>query len=110
MCSYADKEAQKGYAVKETSCKGQELSSQIGYTKQKRCEYDDFKSQSSRYCDKNCQEKENTVMWSVTKEMDIQLAKPAIRRLCSDKNCQSTRCYQKRRPMYSYDKTVNNKE
>ena len=36
------------------------------------------------------------------------LAKPAIRRLCSDKNCQSIRYYRSaRRPMYSYDKTVN---
>ena len=30
-------------------------------------------------------------MQSVT-NTDVQLAKPAIRRLCSNKNCQSTRC------------------
>ena len=54
----------------------------------------------SKCSDKNCQE--NSVMWSVTKETDMQL--PKLARLCSDKNCQSTRCYQKRRPIYSCDK------
>ena len=58
--------------------------------------------------DKNCQEikrprKPRNVMQSVTKEMHMRLAKPEIRRLCSDKNCHSTRCYKNmspRRPMY----------
>ena len=59
----------------------------------------------SKCYDKNCQEKENNVMWSVTKETDMQLPKPATRRLCSDKSCQSTRCsslkkQSPRRPMY----------
>ena len=44
-------------------------------------------------------------MQSVTKKMDMQLPKPALpyeyRRMCSDKNCQSTRCYRNpMRPMY----------
>ena len=36
-------------------------------------------------------------MWSVTNTeiTNMQLPKPAIRRLCSDKNCQLTRCYTK---------------
>ena len=81
------------------------------------CEYNDSKSQSpAKYMcsDKNCQEikrprKPRNVMWSVTKETDMQL--PRLARLCSDKNCQSTRCYRSpRRPLYSCDKTVNNKE
>ena len=58
--------------------------------------------------DKNCQEikrprKPRNVMQSVTKEIHIQLAKPEIRRLCSDKNCQSIWGYKNmspRRPMY----------
>ena len=59
--------------------------------------------------DKKCQEikrpgKPRNVMRSVTKEMHMQLVNPEIRRLCSDKNCQSTRCYNfkeksQRRPM-----------
>ena len=39
-------------------------------------------------------------MWSVTSMNNMWLPKPAVlykyRRLCSDKNCQSTRCYRKR--------------
>ena len=49
--------------------------------KQKKCEYDDSKSHSSKCFDKECQEYINT--------NDVWLLKPAIRRLCSDKNCQS---------------------
>ena len=51
--------------------------------------------------DRNCQEnrrpkKPKTHIWSVTKKTDdMQLPKPAGRRLCDDKNCQSTRCYKK---------------
>ena len=73
------------------------------------CEYDDYKSQSTmkKCSDKNCQEnrrpkKPRSHMWSVTKETDMWLPKPA--RLCSDKHCQSTRCYKNmnlRRPMYN---------
>ena len=37
--------------------------------------------------------KPKSVMWSVTNTEDRQSAKPEIRKLCSDKNCQSTRCY-----------------
>ena len=57
--------------------------------------------------DKNCQGNQNINMWPVKPEMDMWLPKPAITRLCSDKNCQSTRCFKKRcpvRPMYVYDK------
>ena len=71
--------------------------------KQKKCDYDEFKSQSSRCSDKNCQENENINMHSVlvtnTEIMNMQLPKPAMRRLCSDKKCQSTRCYKKQSPM-----------
>ena len=60
------------------------------------CEYDDFESQSTvRMCfEKECQE--NTNMWPVMPDVNMQLSKPAITRLCSDKNCQSTRCYKKK--------------
>ena len=67
----------------------------------------DSKSQSTveYVCsDKNCQEKENNAMWSVTKETVMWLPKPAIRRLVRDKHCQSTRCFKAkspRRPMYA---------
>ena len=77
-----------------------------------KCEYDDFESQSAvKMCsNKNCQE--NINMQPVMPEiMNVQLPKPAVlykyRRLCSDKNCQSTRCYKKKsamRPMHTYDK------
>ena len=52
--------------------------------------------------------KPNNVMLSVTKEenTDVQLPKPAIKSICRDKNCQSTRCYRSpRRP--KCDKTVS---
>ena len=77
---------------------------QVPLSKDNNCKSTRIYNKSKCY-DKNCQEKENNVMWSVTKETDMQLPKPAIRRLCSDKSCQSTRCssLQKqspRRPMY----------
>ena len=67
------------------------------------CKNTDPKSHMSRNSDKNCQENENNVMWSVTKKTDVWLPKPV--RLCSDKNFQSSRCYSlkkksPRRPMY----------
>ena len=50
-------------------------------------------------------------MQLVTNTDNVQLPKPALlykyRRLYSDKNCQSTRCYKKKsavRPMYNYNK------
>ena len=77
------------------------------HKKQNKCEYKDSKSQSPvKYVcpGKNCQEKENNNMWSVT-NTDVQLPKPVIRRLHKDKTCQSTRCYRcPVKPMYSYDK------
>ena len=44
---------------------------------------------------KNCQADKNKVMRSVTKEenTNVWLPKPAIKSICRDKNCQSTRCY-----------------
>ena len=42
------------------------------------CEYIDSKSEVSRNSDKNCQENENNVMGSVTKEIDVWLPKPAV--------------------------------
>ena len=53
--------------------------------------------------DKNCQ----VDMWPVKLEMDMQLPKPAITRLCSDKNRQSSRYFKNKspvRPMYGHDK------
>ena len=63
------------------------------------CEYDNSKCQSTmkKCSDKNCQENENieirpkkakSHMWSMTHTNDIQLPKPAIKRLCNDRNCQ----------------------
>ena len=105
------KKLQKDVQLKKPAAKDKNCQVKIGYTKQKKCEYDDFKSQCSRCYDKNCQEikrpkKPRNVMQSVTKERDMWLPKPA--RLCSDKNCQSTRCcslrslkkQSPRRPMY----------
>ena len=65
------------------------------------------KSQAQRSYDKNCQADRNNVKRSVTKKenTDVRLTKPAIRRLCRDKNCQSTRCYQNISPKrLKYDK------
>ena len=45
--------------------------------------------------------KPNNVMRSVTNTEDVWLPKPAIKSICRDKNCQSTRCYRSpRRPKY----------
>ena len=53
--------------------------------------------------DKNCQENQNTNMWQVKPQVDMWSKEPAMQSsfkkkhvpLCSDKNCQSTRCYKK---------------
>ena len=98
----------------------------MSHKKQKKCEYKDSKSQLAvKYvCSgKNCQEnimpkKPRSHMQSVTNNTDVWLPKQAIRRLCKDKNWQSTRCYTKYdktcqstrcykspvRPVYKYDK------
>ena len=62
------------------------------------CEYNDSKSQStvSMCSDKNGQENEIINLWPEMPEVNVWLPKPAIRRLCSEKNCQSTRCYKKK--------------
>ena len=66
------------------------------------CEYNDSKGQSTvKVCsNQNCQE----IMQPVVPEMNMWLPKAAVlykyRTLCNDKNCQSTRCYNKR----NYDK------
>ena len=66
--------------------------------------------------DKNFQEtkrpkKPESIMQSVTKEEnteDMWSAKPKIRRLCNDKNCQSTRCYKNMSPRrLMYDKNCH---
>ena len=51
--------------------------------------------------DKDYQESIN--LSPVKPQMDMQLPKPAIRRLCNDKSCQSTRCYKK----MNYDKKLS---
>ena len=65
----------------------------VSCKKQKKCEYDDFQSQSAKCSGTNCQEKESGIMQPVTKKSVVWLPKPGIRRLCKDKNCQSARCY-----------------
>ena len=88
------------------------LEKNIPLHKEKKYEYDEFRSQSTKedkllYYDKKCQEtkrskKPKSVMQSVTNTEDRWPAKHEIRRLCKDKNCQSTRCYKNmspRRPM-----------
>ena len=50
-------------------------------------------SRNKNPINKNCQADKNSVMQSVTNTEDRHSAKPEIRRLCRDKNCQSTRCY-----------------
>ena len=59
--------------------------------------YADKKSQAHKNCQTSVMrpKKPKSHMWSVTKKTDGQLSKPAIRRLCNEKNCQSTRCYKK---------------
>ena len=77
----------------------------VSCKKQKKYQYDDFQSQSTKWSNKNCHKKGNINMWSVTNNTNMQLPKPAIRRLCKDKNSLSTRCYKcPVRPMNSYDK------
>ena len=53
--------------------------------------------------DKSCQENQDIIMQLVKPSIDMHLPKPAIpykyTRLCSDKNCQSTRCYKKKSPV-----------
>ena len=45
----------------------------VNYKKKNKCEYTDSKSQSSRNPDKNCQEKKNGVMWSVTNKVKVKV-------------------------------------
>ena len=58
-----------------------------------------LKQVKSMCFDRNCQ----VNMRPVKPEIDMQLPKPAIpykyKRLCSDKNCQSTRCFKKKCPV-----------
>ena len=54
------------------------------------------------YSDKNSEADKYSVMQSVTKEENTDVWLTKAGRLCSDKNCQSTRCYKNmspRRPM-----------
>ena len=71
------------------SAKDKNCQATISYKKQKKCEYDDFESQTTvkMYSDKNFQG--NINMWPVMPEMNVQ---NKYRRLCSNKNCQSARC------------------
>ena len=49
----------------------------ISHKKQKKYDYNDSKSQSFKFSDKNCQEKENINIWSVT-NTNVQLPKPTV--------------------------------
>ena len=71
---------------------------------------DDKNCQSTKFIKSVCSYK-NCQLQPVKPPMDMWLPKPAIpykhARLCSDKNCQSKRCYRKKspvRPMYGNDK------
>ena len=60
-----------------------------------------YEEETEKYvCSDNCQENQNINMWPVKPAMNMQLPKPAIpykyTRLCSDKDCQFTRCYKKK--------------
>ena len=69
--------------------------------------YDNKKVQSTRFyknpvCgdDKNYQPTQCINMWPVKPTMDMQSVGPATyKKMCSDKNCQSTRCYKKNSPV-----------
>ena len=85
------------------SAKDRSCQATISYKKQKKCKYNDSKSQSTvKVCSiKNCP------------EMNVQLPKPTVpyeyRILCKDKNCQSTRFYNFKKkspmePIHNYDK------
>ena len=76
---------------------------QSDYKKKKSVNYEE--GQVRPVCDdKNCQSIKFINMWSVTKPNNMWLTKPAIqssyqKSFCSDKKCQSTRCYKKKCPM-----------
>ena len=51
---------------------------------------DDKNCQFTKYYDSMCSDKNcqvNISMWPVMSEMNKQVPKPAVRRLCNDKNC-----------------------
>ena len=59
--------------------------------------------------DKKCQDDQCVNMWPVKPPKDMQLSKPEIsyqyKRLCCDKNCQSTRCYKKKNSHKQWQET-----
>ena len=67
--------------------------------------HDDQMCQPTVYSDKNCQGTKHIHMWPLKPENSSirWLLKPAVpyqyKRLCSDKNCQSTRCFKKKCPV-----------
>ena len=77
----------------------------IGLASDKNCQAT-ISDKKQKKIDKNCQTSD---MRSVTNTNNMWLPKPAIRRLCSDKNWQSIRCYSFKkkspmRPIHKYDK------
>ena len=84
--------------------KDQVKANQVSMSDDKNCKLPKFiKSVSS---DTNCKDNRNGNMWPVKLQMDMQSKEPAMQSsfkkkyvpLCSDKNCQSTRCYKKKSP------------
>ena len=69
-----------------------------------KCDYLDSQSTLIQCSDKKCQE--NIIVQSVTKKMDVQLAKPAVlytyRRVSKAKNSQDTIC-DKKQKICEYD-------
>ena len=58
--------------------------------------YEDQKCQSTVCSDKNCQDNKCVNMQPVKPEMHMQSIEPAsCKKMCNDKNSQSTRCYKK---------------
>ena len=92
---------QKSPARQQYMCDGKQSQS----TKFIKSLYGDHKCQSTMFSDKNCQETKLIHMWSLKPEKSSikWLPKPAVpdqyKKLCSDKNCQSTRCYRKKHPV-----------
>ena len=122
ICSNADcpmkekskKSAQKKYinhcvSQENKSSKSKwEYKADVHIEDDKNCQINRRPLKSKMYADKKCQA-ETFDIQPMKPQMDIWLPKPALRRLCKDKNCQSTRCYSSKkkspvRPMYNYDK------
>ena len=72
-----------------------------------------YKENNLVFDDRNCQSTQYDHMQTAMKSSNMQLPKPAVpykyTRLCSNKNCQSTRCFKKKYPVRQFvmTRTVN---